>query len=47
MKFSVRIYELIAEKDTTLSKELEDFHEQFERGFSAYLKKEWERATTV
>ena len=41
---SIRIYELIAEKDTTLSKEIEDFHEKFERGFSAYLEKEWESA---
>lgn len=41
---SIKIYELISEKDTALSKELEDFHEQFERGFNAYLKKEWDSA---
>jgi hypothetical protein len=41
---SIRIYELVAEKDASVSKEITEFHTLFEKGFDAYLKKEWEKA---
>jgi adenylate cyclase len=40
----IKIYELVAEKDTTISKELANYYEQFEGAINAYLKKEWDHA---
>ena len=40
----IKIYELVAEKDATVSKEITKFHTLFEKGFDAYLKKEWDKA---
>jgi len=41
---SIKIYELVAEKDASVSKEITEFHTLFEKGFDAYLKKKWDKA---
>jgi adenylate cyclase len=41
---SIEIYELVAEKDASVSKKITKFHTLFEKGFDAYLKKEWDKA---
>jgi adenylate cyclase len=41
---SIKIYELVIEKDASVSKEIIKFYTLFEKGFDAYLKKEWNKA---
>ena len=41
---SIKIYELVAENDAWVSKEITKFHALFEKGFDAYLKKQWDKA---
>jgi adenylate cyclase len=41
---SIKIYELVAEKGAWVSKEITEFHTLFEKGFDAYLKKQWDKA---
>jgi adenylate cyclase len=41
------IYELIAEKNTSLTFDVVRYQEVFQRGFEAYAKQEWERAISL
>jgi len=41
---SVKIYELVAEKNAPVAEEMKKFNSLFQKGLDAYLKKEWDKA---
>ncbi len=46
-KIGIKIYELIAEKSEQISEETVQFCREFERGFEAYLKQDWNGALLI
>ena len=43
----IKIYELVAEKNETISEEIKRFCSDFELGVEAYLQKDWDNALTI